>query len=116
MLHPLRAGIVSGQRLDHIKVVAFQQLAQIPRAAFDIVARIEGIRDSQAGGRSRHQLHQPLRALGRHRAQIEPALGVNHAADQVRIQMMASLAALTTSSTEELYSAGSSERERSGSK
>src|SRR5712691_5131167 len=47
LFHTTRAGIVGGQRLDHVKVIALQQLAQITRASLDIGAGIEGVGDSQ---------------------------------------------------------------------
>ena len=36
----------------------------------------------------RHQLHQALRSLGRHRPRIKPTLRMDHAVDQIRIQVV----------------------------
>src|ERR1700674_2471035 len=43
----LRTGVVSGQRLDEIEIVALQKFAQITASARDIGLRIEGIVPAQ---------------------------------------------------------------------
>src|SRR5580698_11475031 len=55
LLHSLRACVMSGQRLDQIKVIALQQFSQVTYAAFHIGLRIKCILYAQLRCGPRHQ-------------------------------------------------------------
>src|SRR6266852_302586 len=54
LLDALRAGVVGGQRLDEIEIVALQKFAQITASARDIGLRIKGIVHAQLVGGAGH--------------------------------------------------------------
>src|SRR5689334_3352884 len=73
----LSARIVRRDRERHVAAVAVEQPLQMPHAALDVVARLEDVLDAVLLRGRGHELHQTARALRRHRAMIEPGLGLD---------------------------------------
>ena len=88
MLHPPRPGIVSRQRFDHVEVVALQEFAQIARAPSTLAPGSKELATPKLGGGLRHQLHQTPCPFGRHGTRVESTLGVDHAVNEIGIEVM----------------------------
>ena len=88
-LHRLLAGIVAGQREPQVAVEVVQQPAQIGHAAAQVLVRVPGVRDAEALGRRRNQLHQPLGLLVRLRLGVEVGLHLDDGEHQLRAQPVA---------------------------
>ena len=78
----IRAGIVGRSRQLHVSIEIRQHLRQVQRTAVDVLRRIVCVRHGQRGLRIRHQLHQPLRALGRAGVGAVSGLGMDDRANQ----------------------------------
>src|SRR5437870_2810921 len=65
------AGVISGQSKIDVSIKEIEQKANIARAAFDILFRIENVRDSITCRGPWHQLHEATRSLRRDGVQLE---------------------------------------------
>ena len=63
--------------------------AEVPDTAIDVFARVERVAHAQDGCGLRHELHESLGALWRHRPGIEARLGPDHRGHQLDRDLIA---------------------------
>src|SRR5262249_59470564 len=76
------AGVVRGQGQAHVAVEVVELVAQVVRARVDRLGRVVHVRDAQAAGRGRHQLHEAAGARGALRVRVEAGLLLDDGLDQ----------------------------------
>ena len=86
LFHASRTSVICRQSFDEIKVITFEKLAKVTRAAFHVGLRIERIGHAELQRRPWHKLHQSTGALTGYGMWVESTLGVNHAVDQIGIK------------------------------
>jgi len=79
--------IVGGQR-QTVVLINVLQVTQVFYTRFDVLGGIEGIADAQHAGSPRHQLHEPLGALGRNRIVVVITLHLNDGLHQQWIDIV----------------------------
>ena len=90
----LRPGVVGGEGLDEIEVVALEEFAEIAGTGLDVGLRVESVVDAKLRGGLGHELHEPLGAFGRDGADVESALGADDAGDEIGVELVGSAGGL----------------------
>ena len=81
-----RSGVVRGKRDNGAELVG--ELSKISHAGIDVVASIEGIGNTEVQLRTRHQLHQALRADAGHRVPTMRGLDGDDRVNERRVDAM----------------------------
>src|SRR5581483_12144399 len=79
-------GVVSGDRELEIVSEHLEQIAQIGRAAFDVLLGIPGVLNAIALRGRWHELHQTRRSLGRAGKRVIAGFGRDYRVDQRRLE------------------------------
>jgi hypothetical protein len=72
------ARVVPGQGQVHVAPEEVEEQAEVPHAAEDVLARVEGVGHPEALRGERHELHEAARALGRDGQGVPLRLDLDH--------------------------------------
>ena len=81
-------GVISGKSESDVAVERVEEETKVAGSTEDVLARIEGVGNTEPARRRRHELHQPLGSLVRERTRIAGRFGLNDGADEVRVDLV----------------------------